>query len=32
VVELIEAKKLDEAYKALAQEMTREEEEAKKGD
>jgi hypothetical protein len=30
VVELIEAKKLDDAYKALAQEMVREEEEAKK--
>lgn len=32
VVELIEAKKIDEAYSALAQEMTREEDEAKKGD
>ncbi|HVU30435.1 MAG TPA: hypothetical protein VHE36_08555 [Sphingomicrobium sp.] len=32
VVELIEAKKLDEAYKALAAEMAREEDEAKKGD
>ena len=32
VVELIEAKKIDAAYTALAQEMAREEDEAKKGD
>ncbi len=32
VVELIEAKKIGEAYTALAQEMAREEDEAKKGD
>ncbi|MFL6735920.1 MAG: hypothetical protein ACJ8F4_02535 [Sphingomonas sp.] len=32
VVELIEAKKLDEAYNALATEMAREDDEAKKGD